>query len=58
MPLTLLNSINAKDFMLVVDYKLILKNELTRLPIRLVKQPIQVKKGIWEPKTIYYLIRK
>ena len=58
MPLTLLNSINAKDFMLVVDYKLILKNELTRLPIRLVKQPIQVKKVIWEPKTVYYLIRK
>jgi hypothetical protein len=58
MPLTLLNSINAKDFMFVVDYKLILKNELTGLPIRLVKQPIQVKKVIWEPKTVYYLIRK
>ena len=58
MPLTLLNGFNARDFMLVVDYELILKNELTHLPIRLVKQPIQVKKVIWEPKTVYYLIRK
>jgi hypothetical protein len=44
--------------MLVVDYELILKNELTHLPIRLVKQPSQVKKVIWEPKTVNYLIRK
>ena len=58
MPLTLLNDFNAMDFMLVVDYELILKNELTHLPIRLVKQPSQVKKVIWEPKTVNYLIRK
>jgi hypothetical protein len=58
MPLTLLNGFNARDFMLVVDYELILKNELTHLPIRLVKQPSQVKKVIWEPKTVNYLIRK
>ena len=58
MPLTLLNGFNVKDFMLVVDYELILKNELTHLPIRLVKQPSQVKKAIWEPKTVNYLIRK
>ena len=58
MPLTLLNGFNVKDFMLVVDYELILKNELTHLPIRLVKQPSQVKKVIWEPKTVNYLIRK
>ena len=58
MPLTLLNGFNARDFMLVVDYELILKNELTHLPIRLVKQPSQVKKVILEPKTVNYLIRK
>ena len=58
MPLTLLNGFNARDFMLVVDYELILKNELTHLPILLVKQPSQVKKVIWEPKTVNYLIRK
>ena len=58
MPLTLLNGLNVKDFMLVVDYELILKNELIHLPIRLVKQPSQVKKVIWEPKTVNYLIRK
>jgi hypothetical protein len=58
MPLTLLNGFNARDFMLVVDYELILKNELTHLPTRLVKQPSQVKKVIWEPKTVNYLIRK
>ena len=58
MPLTLLNGFNARDFMLVVDYELILKNELTHLPIRLLKQPSQVKKVIWEPKTVNYLIRK
>jgi len=58
MPLTLLNGFNARDFMLVVDYELILKNELTHLPIQLVKQPSQVKKVIWEPKTVNYLIRK
>ena len=38
--------------------ELILKNELTHLPIRLVKQPSQVKKVILEPKTVNYLIRK
>ncbi len=58
MPLTLLNGFNARDFMLVVDYELILKNELTHLPIRLMKQPSKVKKVIWEPKTVNYLIRK
>ena len=58
MPLTLLNGFNARDFMLVVDYELILKNELTFLPIQLVKQPSQAKKVIWEPKTVNYLIRK
>ena len=58
MPLKLLNGFNVKDFMLVVDYELILKNELIHLPIRLVKQPSQVKKVIWEPKTVNYLIRK
>jgi len=58
MPLALLNGFNVRDFMLVVDYELILKNELTHLPILLVKQPSQVKKVIWEPKTVNYLIRK
>jgi hypothetical protein len=58
MPLALLNGFNVKDFMLVVDYELILKNELTHLPTQLLKQPSQVKKVIWEPKTVNYLIRK
>ena len=58
MPLILLKRTNAFDFSLVVDYDLIITNELTTLPLRLVKQPEKVKKVIWEPKTVNYLIRK
>ena len=58
LPLAIFSGVKAADFSLVVDYDLISSKKTTQLPIRLVKQPSQVKKVIWEPKSVNYLIRK
>jgi hypothetical protein len=58
LPLAIFSGVKASDFSLVVDYGLISTKKTTQLPIRLVKQPSQVKKVIWEPKSVNYLIRK
>jgi hypothetical protein len=58
LPLSLLNSVNASDFSLAVDYDAILSEQPSVLEVKLLKQPNSVKKTIWEPKTVNYLIRK
>ena len=58
LPLSLVNAVEAVDFSLVVDYNDIIESQSSSLELRLLKQPSSVKKTIWEPKTVNYLIRK
>ena len=58
LPLAILKGIKASDFSLVVDYNLIYKSNSNELPLSLIKRPKQVKKIIWSPLSVNYLIRK
>lgn len=58
LPLLLVNSINPIDFSLAIDYNDILDGEPPELELKLQKQPLSVKKIIWMPKTVNYLIRR
>lgn len=58
LPLSLVNAVQAVDFSLVVDYNDIIESQSSSLELRLLKQPSSVKKTIWEPKSVNYLIRK
>ena len=55
---TLVNAVEANDFTMVVDYNDILEGQPSSLHLRLFKQPSSVKKTIWEPEIVNYLIRK
>ncbi|MDA8948542.1 hypothetical protein N9H57_05320 [Flavobacteriaceae bacterium] len=58
LPLSLLSAIEAADFSLAIDYNDILENQPSVLELKLLRHPSSVKKTIWEPKTVNYLIRK
>ena len=58
LPLSLVNAVEANDFTMVVDYNDILEGQPSSLHLRLFKQPSSVKKTIWEPEIVNYLIRK
>lgn len=58
LPLTLLGTVKASDFSLVVDYEAIVSSKEKQLELNMVGQPPAVKKLIWEPKYVNYLLRK
>jgi len=58
LPLTLLGTVKASDFSLVVDYEAIVSSKEKQLELKMVGQPPAVKKLIWEPKYVNYLLRK
>jgi|OM-RGC.v1.006027581 hypothetical protein len=58
LPLTLLGTVKASDFSLVVDYQTIVSSKEKQLELKMVGQPPAVKKLVWEPKYVNYLLRK
>jgi hypothetical protein len=58
MPLSLLGGIQNSDFRMAVDYHQILDATNNKLSIQLVKGPPGIKKAVWEPEAVNYLIRK
>mgnify|MGYP001565020128 FL=1 len=58
LPLSVLRTIKASDFNLVVDYNNIFKDAEKKLNLIMVRRPSSVKKVILEPKKVNYLIRK
>jgi YbbR domain-containing protein len=58
LPLSLLSAVKSSDFLLVVDYEDINEGQSDVMEIKLRKQPPSVKKVIWEPLNVNYLIRR
>ena len=58
LPLSVLRTIKASDFNLVVDYNNIFKDAEKKLDLIMIRRPSFVKKVILEPKKVNYLIRK
>lgn len=58
LPLSLLNAVQSSDFSLVVDYENIREGQADAMELKLKKQPPSVKKVIWEPLSVNYLIRR
>jgi len=58
LPLSLLNAVQSSDFSLVVDYENIREGQADAMELKLTKQPPSVKKVIWEPLSVNYLIRR
>ena len=58
LPLSVLRTIKASDFNLVVDYNNIFKDAEKKLDLIMIRRPSYVKKVILEPKKVNYLIRK
>ena len=58
LPLSVLRTIKASDFNLVVDYNNIFKDAEKKLDLIIIRRPSSVKKVILEPKKVNYLIRK
>ena len=58
LPLSLLNAVKSSDFSLVVDYENIREGPADAMELKLTKQPPSVKKVIWEPLSVNYLIRR
>ncbi len=58
LPLSLLNAVQSSDFSLVVDYENIREGQADAMELKLTKQPPSVKKLIWEPLSVNYLIRR
>ena len=58
LPLSILRSVNASDFSLVVDYDDILAKEDKLLEVKIIGQPPSIKKIILDPKKVNYLIRR
>ena len=57
LPLSLVSTLEEADFSIAVDYNDI-ENKPSVLELKLLKQPSSVKKTIWDPKSVNYLIRK
>jgi hypothetical protein len=58
LPLSLLNAVQSSDFSLVVDYENIREGQADAMELKLTKQPPSIKKVIWEPLSVNYLIRR
>ena len=58
LPFSVLRTIKASDFNLVVDYNNIFKDAEKKLDLIMIRRPSSVKKVILEPKKVNYLIRK
>ena len=58
LPLSLLRTLNASDFNLVVDYNNIFKEGEKKLDLIMIGLPSSVKKIILKPKKVNFLIRK
>lgn len=58
LPLSLVSTLEAADFSIAVDYNDIFENKPSVLELKLLKHPSSVKKTIWDPKSVNYLIRK
>jgi len=58
LPLSHLNAVQSSDFSLVVDYENIREGQADAMELKLKKQPPSVKKVIWEPLSVNYLIRR
>ena len=58
LPLSLLNAVQSSDFSLEVDYENIREGQADAMELKLKKQPPSVKKVIWEPLSVNYLIRR
>ncbi len=58
LPLSLLNAVQSSDFSLVVDYENIREGQADAMELKLKKHPPSVKKVIWEPLSVNYLIRR
>ena len=57
LPLSLVSTLEEADFSIAVDYNDI-ENKPSVLELKLLKKPSSVKKTIWDPKSVNYLIRK
>jgi hypothetical protein len=57
LPLSLVSTLEEADFSIAVNYNDI-ENKPSVLELKLLKQPTSVKKTIWDPKSVNYLIRK
>ena len=58
LPLSILRTVKASDFNLVVDYNSILQKEDSQLKLKIIGKPPAVKKLTLNPKKVNYLIRK
>jgi hypothetical protein len=58
LPLANLNATQASDFSIIVDYNEILGGQTESLELKMLRTAPSVKKVIWEPKRVNYLIRK
>ncbi len=58
LPLSVLRTVKASDFNLVVDYNDIEKKDSEKLQLIMIEQPPSIKKLIFDPERVNYLIRK
>lgn len=58
LPLSVLRTVKASDFNLVVDYNDIEKKDSEKLQLIMIQQPPSIKKLIFDPQRVNYLIRR
>ena len=58
LPLSVLRTVKASDFNLVVDYNDIEKKNSEKLQLIMIQQPPSIKKLIFDPQSVNYLIRR
>jgi hypothetical protein len=58
LPLSVLKTVKASDFNLVVDYNDIIKKDSEKLELIMIEQPPSIKKLIFDPQRVNYLIRR
>ena len=58
LPLSVLRTVKASDFNLVVDYNDIEKKDNEKLQLIIIEQPPSIKKLIFDPQRVNYLIRR
>ena len=58
LPISILTTVKAADFSLVVDYNEIIYDQVKELQLNIRKQPPAVKQIILEPKKVNFLIRR
>ena len=58
LPLSVLRTVKDSDFNLVVDYNDIEKKDSEKLQLKMIEQPPSIKKLIFDPQSVNYLIRR